>query len=211
MTPDLSSADLFEAYQGRIRQHVLSIVHDPHEADDLTQEVFLQAHRKLASLRDPDAVVAWLYRIATHVCYDRFRQRARQPIPSPLDDTGSTDAPSVVGLSEEPSLGRAIEQEEMSSCVRSYLDDLSDDYRTVIILHDLEALTNVEIAELLGVSLDAVKIRLHRARRKLATALAGHCEFSRDEYDVFVCEPADTSTPELHPRVAADPSGRRTS
>jgi len=69
----VSSADLFAAYQGRIRRYILSMVRDPVEADDLTQDVFLQAHRKLGSLRDPDAVISWLYRIATHVCYDRFR------------------------------------------------------------------------------------------------------------------------------------------
>lgn len=60
MTPDQSSAELFEAYQAKIRRHILSIVRDPDEAEDLTQEVFLQAHRKLASLRGQDAVATWL-------------------------------------------------------------------------------------------------------------------------------------------------------
>ena len=207
----LSSAELFETYQAKIRRHILSIVHDPDEADDLTQEVFLQAHRKLASLRDPDAVVAWLYRIATHVCYDRFRKWARQPTPAPLEHTTSADARPAAGSGEEPNLGRVMEQAEMSSCVRGYLDDLSADYRTVILLRDLEGITNVEIAALLGVSIDAVKIRLHRARRKLETALAAHCDFSRDEHGVFVCEPAETPPPVPPPRAAAYPSGVRSS
>lgn len=81
----------------------------------------------------------------------------------------------------------------MSGCVRGYLDELSDDYRTVILLHDLEGLTNLEVAEMLGASLDTVKIRVHRARRKLQAALAAHCGFSHDEHGVCVCEPADTS------------------
>ena len=189
----LSSAELFEAYRAKVRRHILSIVHDPDEADDLTQEVFLQAHRKLASLRDPDAVVAWLYRIATHACYDRFRKWGRQPTLSPLDASGHADAGPPAGGGNEPSLGRVMEQAEMSSCVRGYLDKLPADYRTVILLHDLEGLTNVEIAETLGVSLDTVKIRVHRARRKLHNALDSHCDFSHDECGVFVCEPADPS------------------
>lgn len=93
----------------------------------------------------------------------------------------------MAGGGQEPSLGRAIEQTEIR--LLSQLSRQLDRYRTVIILHDLEALTNVEIAELLGASLDTVKIRLRRARRKLQAALAAHCDFCRDEYDVFVCDP----------------------
>ncbi len=83
----------------------------------------------------------------------------------------------------------------MSDCVNEFLDGLSNEYRQVILLHDLEGLTNPEIAEMLGASLDAVKIRLHRARRKLRDALAAGCDFSYDENNVLVCEP--TSAPPL--------------
>ncbi len=200
----VSSADLFAAYQGRIRRYILSMVRDPVEADDLTQDVFLQAHRKLGSLRDPDAVISWLYRIATHVCYDRFRRSSRQPRLDPLDPGGSLGAGSVGAgpggdRGDETSLDRVLERAEMSACVRSFLDDLSDEYRQVILLHDLEGLTNAEIAEMLGASLDAIKIRLHRARRKLQVALAASCDFAHDEHGVFVCElaavPDTTSRP----------------
>jgi RNA polymerase sigma-70 factor, ECF subfamily len=194
----LSSAELFASHHGRIRRYILSIVHDPDDADDLTQEVFLQAHRRLASLRDPDAVTSWLYRIATHVCYDRFRQSSRRPRPRSLDSTGSAIARPVAGREDEPSLGRVIEQAEMSGCVRSYLDQLPDDYRTAILLHDLESVTNAEIAEMLGISIDLVKIRVHRARRQLENALAAHCDFSRDDQGVFVCEPTPPSVPMPH-------------
>ena len=76
----------------------------------------------------------------------------------------------------------------MSSCVQDYLEELPDDYRAVILLHDLEGLTNPEIAEMLGCSLATAKIRLHRARKKLKEALDNACEFSRDDRGVFVCE-----------------------
>jgi RNA polymerase sigma-70 factor (ECF subfamily) len=204
------SGELFATYQPRIRRYILSMVHDPDEADDLTQDVFLQAHRRLASLRDPDAVVSWLYRIATHICYDRFRKWSRQPRPQPLESDGSPQAGAA-----EPSLGRVLEQSEMSACVRGYLDELSDDYRNVVLLHDLEGLTSADIAEMLGVSVDAVKIRLHRARHKLEAALAAHCDFSRDEQGVFVCEPSAPSvhialSPQRHsPRVYPSPAPRR--
>lgn len=184
----MTSADLYASHHGRIRGYILTMVHDPTEADDLTQEVFLRAHRGLDSVRDLDALTSWLYRIATHVCYDRYRKSSRVPRLDPLDVTGS-DEPSREGERPgEVSLDKVIERAEMSSCVRNYLDELSDDYRHVIILHDLDGLTNPEIAEMLGVSVDAVKIRVHRARRKLQAALKANCDFSYDEHGVFVCE-----------------------
>jgi RNA polymerase sigma-70 factor (ECF subfamily) len=177
-------------YHGRIRGYILGMVRDPTEADDLTQEVFVRVHRKLDSVRDPDALTSWLYRIATHVCYDWYRKRARQPRLDPLDVTGGHDPGPKSTRSGGTSLDRVIERADMSACVRSYLEELSDDYRQVILLHDLEGLTNPEIAEMLGASLDAVKIRLHRARRKLQVALTRHCDLSHDEHNVLVCEPA---------------------
>lgn len=190
---ELSSAELFASYQVRIRRYIGTMVHDPDEADDLTQEVFLQAHRRLDSLRDPDAVVSWLYRIATHVCYDHFRKRSRQPTAHLPEITDETQARRAGEGEVGPRIDRVLEQAEMSACVRRFLDELADGYRNAILLHDLEGLTNVEIATMLGVSLHAVKIRLHRARRKLEAALVAHCDFSRDEEGVFVCEPSGAS------------------
>ncbi|HSJ83920.1 MAG TPA: RNA polymerase sigma factor [Acidimicrobiia bacterium] len=186
----VSSAWLYASHHRKIRGHILSMVHDPIEADDLTQEVFLRAHRKLHTVRDPDALTSWLYRIATHVCYDRYRKTSRQPRLDPLDVTGSDGPGLEFERPDEVSLVQVIERAEMSSCVRKYLDGLPDGYRQVILLHDLEESTNPEIAEMLGVSLDAVKIRLHRARRRLQATLNEHCDFSYDEHGVFVCEPA---------------------
>jgi RNA polymerase sigma-70 factor, ECF subfamily len=192
-----SSADIFSTYHTKIRGYILGMVHDPAEADDLTQDVFIQVHRKLGSLRDQDALVSWLYRIATHVCYDRFRKHSRQPGIDSLDDGEEVSIRSDPGDAEVVRLDRVIERKEMSACVRKYIEELRAEYRQVIVLHDLEELSNPEIAEMLGVSLDTVKIRLHRARRKLEGVLNAKCEFSCDEQGVLVCEPATTQTFEL--------------
>jgi RNA polymerase sigma-70 factor (ECF subfamily) len=121
-----------------------------------------------------------------------FRKWSRQPTPTPLQ-SGEQAAASRVGADDEPRLDRVMERAEMSACVRGYLDDLPDGYRNVILLHDLQGLTNAEIAAMLGDSLDAVKIRLHRARRKLQALLAANCDFSFDDSGVFVCEPTTSS------------------
>jgi RNA polymerase sigma-70 factor, ECF subfamily len=190
-----SSADLFAAHHDRIRRYILSMVKDPATAEDLTQDVFLQVHRHLASVRDPHALVSWLYRIATHVCYDHFRRWSRQPAPASLDVAGSAEAEAAHDGESDSSLDRVIERAEMSACVRDYLDGLPDEYRNVVLLHDLEGLSNPEIAEMLDVTVGAIKIRLHRARRQLQAVLAQNCEFSRDEQGVLVCESTAATKP----------------
>ena len=178
--PD-DSAAVADAYP-RILRYVKRLVRDPAEAEDLTQETFLRAHRERDALHDPQARLAWLYRIATRVCIDRLRQRARRPATSEMavEDTDPAD--------DGPSLQQVIERDEMSGCVRAYIVGLPDDYRAVLLLRDLHGQTGPQVADVLGVSLATVKIRLNRARRKLAAALEAGCAFSRDERNVLVCE-----------------------
>ena len=179
--PSASSAALDDDYP-RILRYVRRIVRDQADAEDLAQETFLRAYRARDTLRDPEARLTWLYRIATHVCFDRLRQRARRPVESEpsLEETDPADA--------GPALQQVIEQNEMSACVQDFLASLPDSYRAVILLHDLHELTGPEIAGLLDISLPTVKIRLHRARAKLRAALEAGCAFSRDERGVLVCE-----------------------
>ncbi len=178
--------------QKTIYRYVLSIVRSPEEAEDLTQETFLRAHNKRSSLNDPAKLLAWLYRIATNVCHDRFRQSSFRSRPQSLDarSEDEVDSASFEPADEKaPRLDKVMEQDEMSSCVQKYLMDLPDAYRAVVMLHDIEGLTNQEIAELLSISLATAKVRLHRARSKLRAALADACSFSADERGVVVCKP----------------------
>jgi len=173
---------LFEQYRGRIQRYLRGMVRDQAEAEDLTQETFLRAYRQLGSLRDPAAVSTWLYRIATHACYHRFRQMSKHPPGDPPGAEPRLDEPVA------PRLDKLLEQAEMSACVQQFIGGLPDAYRRVLLLRDVHGLTAPEIARLRGGSIEAVKIRLHRARRRLEATLAGGCDFSRDERDVLVCE-----------------------
>jgi RNA polymerase sigma-70 factor (ECF subfamily) len=177
--------DTLAEHHPAIRRYVLSLVRDPAEADDLTQETFLRAHRSRESLRDPNAAVPWLYGIATNVAVDHLRQRARRaPLQSDADPEG------VSPPDPEPSAVLSAEREEMSHCVQAFVGKLPDSYRAVLFLHDVNGLSAREIAELLGDTTGNVKIRLHRARRKLRAALEKGCEFSTDERGTLVCEPS---------------------
>lgn len=167
-----------------IRRYVRSLVRDPAEADDLTQETFLRAHRNRESLRDPDAARPWLYGIATNVSVDRLRQRARR-----APHHSDADPEAVSPADPEPSAALRAEREEMSRCVQEFVGELSDSYRAVLFLHDVNGLSSREIGELLDDTTGNVKIRLHRARKKLRAALESGCDFSTDEGGTLVCEP----------------------
>lgn len=180
------------SHRAAIHRYVLGIVRDPAEAEDLTQDTLLRAHGNLKSLQDPARLTTWLYRIATNLCRDRFRRASHRKAPLPLDadaDEGGGPGSADTVADAGPRLDKALEQQEMSGCVQRYVAQLSDSYRAVILLHDVEGMTNPEIAKMLGVSLATVKIRLHRAREKLRGALAEACAFSTDERGVVVCEP----------------------
>lgn len=187
MTKPLSiegERDTLADHYPAIRRYVLSLVHDPAEADDVTQEAFLRAHRNRESLRDPAAALSWLYSIATNVSVDRLRQQARRA-PRHSD----ADPEAVSPPDPEPSVALRAEQEEMSRCVQGFVGELGDSYRAVLFLHDVNGLSAREIGELLGDTTGNVKIRLHRARKKLRAALESGCEFSTDDHGTLVCEP----------------------
>lgn len=181
------AAVFFKGDYQRIFRYIMSMVHDKAEAEDLTQDTFIRAYQRRNSLRNESAQTAWLYRIATNICLDRLRQFSRR---NPIES--ETDLDQIeVSEPDTPSLQKVIERDEMSACVQNYLNRLSDGYRAVILLHDMHQLTSPEIAQLLGESLAAVKIRLHRARHKLRIALETGCAFSYDDSNVLTCESKD--------------------
>jgi RNA polymerase sigma-70 factor (ECF subfamily) len=172
-------------FRPQVHRHILAMVRNPAEAEELAQDTYARALARSAQLRDPQAALAWLYRIGTTVTLDRLRQR--RPVAVALDDE---EAAAAADRQRPPSLlESALERSEMSECVQGYLAALPDDYRVAILLHDSHGLSNPEIADLLGCSLATVKIRVHRARNRLRETLAGACSFEIDERGVLVCEP----------------------
>jgi len=185
VVPTDEASALFSTYHDRIYRYLLSLVHNPSEAEDLTQDTFLRAYSRRDSLRDPNAVRGWLYRIATHACLDRLRQRVAH-----VSIDGEEGERTIGSLpSNTPSALEIAERDETGACVQRCLDFLSDSYRAVILLYEAHSLTAPEIAELLGESVGTIKIRLHRARRKLQEIMEIGCAVSQSAKGVPCCEP----------------------
>jgi RNA polymerase sigma-70 factor (ECF subfamily) len=179
------------SYRSRIHRFLTRLV-GPSEAEDLTQEVFVRVSRAFPDFRGDAKISTWIYRIATNVATDRLRSRSFQEtrsVKAISHHEGSTEDADALPDKKSPSLERQRMQEEMSSCVHSYINTLPENYRAVVTLSDIEGLTNQEIADVLGLTLDVVKIRLHRGRARLKEKLRTGCRFDRDEEDVLVCDP----------------------
>ncbi len=200
---DLDPARVVRDHRSRIYRYLLSMARDPDVAEDLTQETFLRALRGLGALRDRTALVPWLYRLATNVFLDRVRAEGRRLA---YTDRRDGAAASLIEEIADPTAraDRRAEQAEMSECVRGFVDKLPDDYRAVILLHDAHGLSSREIAEILGVSVATAKIRIHRGRARLRTALEEGCEFEPDDRGVTVCNPV-SAPPPAHRRTSGSP------
>ena len=178
--PDLMP--LIDCYHDRLKRFVLVTVRDTWAAEDIVQETFLHAHRRIHTLRDERSVLPWLFQIAYRLCVDHFRARTRR-----IED--ETADPAALKPPQAPSLEDIIEQHQMSACVQGQILKLADAYRSVIWLFDIQDFSMKETAAILGISEANVRTRLHRARRKLKALLEVQCSFERDARNVFICEP----------------------
>ena len=180
---------IYAEHHARILRYLTRMV-GAQDAEDLAQEVFIRAARSYDDFRHEAKIETWLYRIATHVAVDRLRgtaSRRETLLGQELDEVAADGQESVSSL-EEKTLRRAANE-----CIRNVIYGLPENYRTPLILSELEGFTNREIAEIMDVSLDTVKIRLHRAKEQLKQALLDACQFSRDERNELTCDPLKSS------------------
>jgi RNA polymerase sigma-70 factor (ECF subfamily) len=159
------------------------------DADDLTQETFIRVSRGLSTFKGQSSIATWIYQIATNAATDRLRSRAFKQAASIVYGPDHDQNRSSACASPPPSTEDQLVRKEMNECIQSYVGFLPDNYRTVLILSELEGLRNGEIAAILRLSLSTVKIRLHRAKEKLRQELAANCTFYRTDCNQLACEP----------------------
>jgi len=181
--------DIFEEYQLPIFHYLFRLTQDHAEAEDLAQETFARVYCSLPKFRGEASLSTWIYRIATNVSHDHFRKTPSKKEHSGHSLEDLTSERDWIADEESDSPEQATAQFEMSACVQSFVMNLPSDYRTVLVMHDMQGLKNQEIADILDCALDTVKIRLHRARKMLRESLNKGCNFTRDETNVFICEP----------------------
>lgn len=159
---------------GRLLTVARRFLRDDEEARDCLQECFVQAFRALPRFAGQAKLSTWLHRILINAALMRLRARRSRPelpieplLPAFLEDGHS----AVVYRDWSPSAEDLLARDEVRALVRAAIDELPESYRTVLALRDLEEFDTAEVARLLGVTANAVKIRLHRARQALRELL----------------------------------------
>ena len=192
MTSKKSFTDIYDEFFPKIQNYITRLV-GGHEAEDITQVVFEKVNRNLDTFKGESKLSTWIYRIATNTALDKLKSTSylRSTVgplaPLPLELIG-TEEIAVKTKDKPTSPEQKLIRDEMSECIKEFVYRLSPDYSTVIILNELEGFTNKEIAEILQISLDAVKIRLHRARAKLKKSLETGCDFYQDDRSELACD-----------------------
>jgi RNA polymerase sigma-70 factor, ECF subfamily len=149
---------LFVRYEGPIYRMALRMCRDPEDAKEVLQETLLAAARTLRDFRGDSAVGTWLYAIARSFCIKLRKKRSRGGGYDATDEEVS----AVVDPSQLPD--DAAAGHEVGAALQQAIAELSRPYREVLVLRDVEGLTAPEVAAALGIGVDAVKSRLHRAR-----------------------------------------------
>jgi RNA polymerase sigma-70 factor (ECF subfamily) len=186
---EINFSDIYSEFYPKITHYLTRLVGDS-EAEDVAQIVFEKVSNNLFDFKGESKISTWIFKIATNAALDKLKSSSYKRTssgslaPVPLQTVENLD----LVFNKPTSPDQKIIRDEMSDCVREFVDRLPTDYRTVLILNELEGFTNNEIAEILQLSLDATKIRLHRARAKLKEQLKSGCDFYHDDRSELACD-----------------------
>ena len=186
---EINFSDIYKEFYPKITQYLTRLVGE-HEAEDVAQVVFEKVNSNLPTFKGKSKISTWMFKIATNAALDRLRSPSYKRSPSgPLAPIHLQKVENITMAGNKPAPpDRKVIRDEMSDCIREFVDRLPPDYRTIITLNELEGFSNREIAEILDISLETAKIRLHRARAKLKESLESGCDFYLDESSELACD-----------------------
>ncbi|HDQ98721.1 MAG TPA: sigma-70 family RNA polymerase sigma factor [candidate division WOR-3 bacterium] len=170
-----------EAFEELVRRHerkVYNIAYrmlgNPEDASEALQDTFLRAYRFLHRFQFKAQFFTWLYRIATNVSLTKLRRR-KSPVVMSLDQPVGDSGDMVFEIPDDQfSPDLLFKRRELQRKLQQAVDELPEDYRTVVVLRDLEGLSNEEVSKVLNLTVAAVKSRLHRGRLALRSKLESH-------------------------------------
>ena len=168
---DAAFGTLVEKYQKSVHTLVWRKIGDFHYAEDIVQDAFLQAYKKLSTLKDPNQFAGWLYVIANRLCIDWMRKRKwmreHKFVMQSLEDTSAEEIEKSSYTYHVSEQSRTESTEHCHALVKKLLEKLPESERTVVMLYYLDEMPTKEIGKFLGVSVNTIVSRLHRARKRL--------------------------------------------
>lgn len=173
---------LYPSQRGRLVASLARLV-GPTDAEDLANDTLLRALAAVDGFRSEAALGTWLHRIGVNLAYDLLRRRDRDPI---LPTEQAVDIPEAA---VDADIGEPLDQRQMSQCISELLAKLPAHQRAPLVQADMLDRKAAEIAQDAGISVGNAKIRLHRARHAMKTALESHCDFHHRDAGVLCCTP----------------------
>jgi RNA polymerase sigma-70 factor (ECF subfamily) len=158
---------LYDKHRRRVYSLCLRMTANTAEAEDLTQEAFLQLFRKIGTFRGESAFSTWLHRLSVNVVLMQLRKKSLPVVSLEETTQGEEDTPKKDFGAEDLALAGSIDRLQLQKAV----DDLPPGYRTIFVLHDVEGYEHNEIATIVGCSIGNSKSQLHKARMKLRDLL----------------------------------------
>lgn len=160
-----------DTYQDMAFTIAVRIVQNKEEAEDIVQEAFIKSFNRLPLFKGESKFSTWLYRIVYHSALDALRRRKRSL------DTHSVDLQDFEVVSDVSSVLDQMMEEQTSTIIKSAIQELNPQQQTILTLYYYDCLSINEIAEIVAISLSAVKVNLFRARKRLYELLKNHVEF----------------------------------
>ncbi|SHF07195.1 RNA polymerase sigma factor [Desulforamulus putei] len=167
---------LVQLYENKVYTIAYRLMGNHADAADLAQEAFIKIYQALPNFRGDSSFSTWIYHITVNVCRDELRKRQRRPTVS-LDEPAADGNNNTYEIrSAAPGPEEMLDRSETQAMIQHCLNTLSDDYRTILVMREIQELSYEEIAEILGCSLGTVKSRLSRARQALKEKISKHLE-----------------------------------
>src|SRR4029078_9144448 len=166
--------EVVEQHSARVYRLAYRLTGNVHDAEDLTQEVFVRVFRSLSTYT-PGTFEGWLHRNTTNLFLDQVRRKKRIRFDALAEDADGRMA------GREPDPSRAYDDTQLDDDVQAALDALPPDFRAAVVLCDIEGLTYEEIAATLGLKLGTVRSRIHRGRAQLRAALEHRAPRPRED------------------------------
>ena len=158
---------LYNLHKRRVYSLCLRMTTNTAEAEDLTQEAFLQLFRKIGTFRGESAFSTWLHRMAVNVVLMQLRKKGLQVVPLDDENEGEEETPKKDYGAQDSVLAGSLDRLQLKNAI----DRLPPGYRSIFVLHDVEGFEHNEIAEMVGCSIGNSKSQLHKARMKLRELL----------------------------------------
>lgn len=164
-------AELVERYTQKVGNLSMRLTRNSEDAEEVMQDVFVTVYRKIGCFEGKSQFSSWLYRITVNTSFMKLRRRRNTPLVS-FEEVSPTVRESWVGTgSENSDVNFISSRHELREALEGAISRLPDEYRAIFVLRDIDGLSNQDVGEILGLSVPAVKSRLHRSRLMLRKKL----------------------------------------